>query len=71
MKLLNTAEDIQYNELVSKIRENSPYTARPARDYVPLIRARVCRALNYAIDNSLVTDIKVDRSQNVDLYYHV
>lgn len=71
MKFLNNAEDIQYNELVSKIRGNLPYKAQQARDYIPLIRARVCRALNYAIDNNIVTDIKVDRSQIVDMYYHV
>lgn len=71
MNNLNAAEKVQYSELLSKIRRDLPFSPKPARDHVPLVRGRVCIALNYDIDHGIITDVKVDRSRSVDQYYHI
>ena len=69
---LNPYENAQYADLLMQIRADAPNRPQPARHYIPLIRARVCRAVNENIDNGTISDIKVIRSTGqVDLYYHV
>ena len=68
---LNPHEKNQYRELVSKIRADLPFSPKLARDHVPLVRGRVCVALNHSIDHGLEADIRVDRSSPIDLYYHI
>lgn len=69
---LNPYEKAQYVDLLMQIRADAPNRPRHARDYIPLIRARVCRAVNEDIDAGSISDIKVIRSTGqVDLYYHI
>lgn len=71
MIALNECELIQYRELVSRIRQDSANTPRPARSYIPLVRGRVCVYLNQQIDAGNIVDIKVDRVPNTDEYFHI
>lgn len=67
---LNASEEKQYQNLVELIKSDTPNTPRPARDYIPLVRARTCAKLNQEIDAGIIKDIFVDRSGPVDQYYH-
>lgn len=67
---LNEYEQEQYSQLLLKIRSDTPFNKQPARTHIPLVRARVCAALNQAIDSGAVVDIRVDRSEMIDRYFH-
>lgn len=67
---LNEAEKRQYGELLECIRADIPNNPQPARHYIDLCRGRVCVYLNQQINTGGIKDIKVDRSGNVDRYYH-
>lgn len=67
---LNNPEMQQFNDLVNAIRSDVPYNPQPARNYISLVRGRVCVALNQQIDAGIITDICVDRTKEVDQYYH-
>lgn len=71
MIALNECELIQYRELVSRIRQDSANTPRPARSYIPLVRGRVCAYLNQQVDLGIIRDIKVNRAQETDEYFHI
>lgn len=68
---LNVHEQAQYNQLLAAIRSDIPFNKQPARTYNPLIRGRVCVALNQSIDSGAVVDIRVDRSEMIDRYFHI
>ncbi len=71
MVKLNAYEQSQYTQLILDIRADLPFNKQPARTYIPLVRGRVCVALNQAIDRGEIVDIHVDRSENIDRYFHV
>lgn len=67
---LNALEMQQFQSLLECIRSDPPYTPKPARTHIALIRGRVCVKLNQEIDAGIIKDIFVDRSGPVDQYYH-
>lgn len=67
---LNVSEEKQYQSLLECIRSDPPYTPKPARAHIALIRGRACVKLNQEIDAGIIKDIFVDRSGPVDQYYH-
>lgn len=71
MITLNDFELVQFLELVRCIRQDSANTPRPARSYIPLVRGRVCAYLNQQIDLGNISDIKVNRVQETDEYFHI
>lgn len=68
---LNPVEQLQYNDLKTMIRADAPFSPHRASYYIPLVRARVCVALNQDIDAGVIKDIKVNRTPKVDEYYHI
>jgi len=72
MVKLNAYEQSQYTQLLLDIRADLPFNKQPARTYNPLIRGRVCIALNQAIDSGAIVDIRVDKSgPNENTYFHI
>ena len=63
MLKLNKYEQEQYSQLILKIRADLPFKKQQASVYIPLVRGRVCVALNQAIDRREISDIRVDRSE--------
>lgn len=70
MITLNAYEQAQYTQLLLDIRSDRPFNKQPTRTYNPLIRGRVCVALNHAIDSGVLVDVRVDRSEMIDRYFH-
>lgn len=71
MITLNDFELVQFLELVRCIRQDSANTPKPARSYIPLVRGRVCAYLNQQVDVGNIRDIKVNRAQETDEYFHI
>lgn len=71
MIALNKNEEVQFLELLKCIRQDSANTPRPARSYIPLVRGRVCAYLNQQVDLGNIRDIKVNRAQETDEYFHI
>ena len=68
---LNHPEMDQFNLLVKGILFDKPHNPRPARDYVSLVRGRVCVYLNQEIKNNHIRDIYVVHTRYCDLYAHI
>lgn len=68
---LNNPEMDQFNLLLDGIRSDKPHNPRPARDYVSLVRGRVCVYLNQEIKNNHIRDIYVINTKFGDLYAHI
>lgn len=68
---LNNSERDQLDILVDGIRSDQPHNPRPARDYVNLVRGRVCVYLNQEIKNNHIRDIYVVHTKYGDLYAHI
>lgn len=67
---LNQSELQQLDILVDGIRSDKPHNPRPARDYVNLVRGRVCVYLIEKIKANQIRDIYVVHTKYGDLYAH-
>lgn len=68
---LNNPEMDQFDLLVDGIRSDKPHNPRPARDYVSLVRGRVCAYLIQEIKANHIRDIYVVHTKYGDLYAHI
>ncbi|MEE0913672.1 MAG: hypothetical protein U0L76_03690 [Ruminococcus sp.] len=70
---LNFAEMQQFQLLIKAIRADVPHHPQPARNFISLVRARVCAYLCQEIVSKNIKDIYIVRSpkDDVDFYAHM
>lgn len=71
MITLNHPEEGQLDLFTNAIRSDKPNNPQPARNFVPLIRCRVCAFLVQEIKAGHIRDIYVVHTPYGDLYAHI